>query len=321
MKANEKLIQNGIDIIGDIHGHELELRAMLEKLGYREKDEVFSHPAGRKALFLGDFIDRGPRILEVLQIVRRMVEAETALAIMGNHELNALRYHTKGRDGAPLRDHSDSNTHQHQKTLDQIPAKQMDDWLEWFAGLPLWLELGGLRAVHACWDDAALAELRGIELLDRAVLEKYSRKGTAEYDIISTIMNGPEGVFPDGHVHTTADGKTRADFRVRWWEDLRGKTCREAIFPANPETPSCMPAFMPSTIPYPETACPVFFGHYAIAHEPLPSPVTCNVACVDYGIGKGGYLAAYRWDGEAKLEPGNFITAHQGNHANRKKHQ
>ena len=78
------------DLIGDIHGHAAELRQLLEKLGYSQHGGIYLHP-DRKVIFLGDFIDRGPQIREALGIVRVMVESGSALAVMGNHELNADR--------------------------------------------------------------------------------------------------------------------------------------------------------------------------------------------------------------------------------------
>ena len=77
------------DIIGDIHGHAEALKALLEDLGYGLKGSVWGHP-DRQAIFLGDFIDRGPRQVEAVDIVRRMVDAGNAQAVMGNHELNAI---------------------------------------------------------------------------------------------------------------------------------------------------------------------------------------------------------------------------------------
>ena len=79
----------GYDIIGDIHGHADALTALLRRMGYRERGGAWRHP-GRQALFIGDFIDRGPGQLESVRIVRGMVEAGTALAVMGNHEFNAI---------------------------------------------------------------------------------------------------------------------------------------------------------------------------------------------------------------------------------------
>lgn len=77
------------DIIGDIHGYADELVVLLKKMGYEEQEGVWRHPE-RKVIFLGDFIDRGPRQVETVMIARRMVEAESALAVMGNREFNAI---------------------------------------------------------------------------------------------------------------------------------------------------------------------------------------------------------------------------------------
>ncbi|MEI6279096.1 MAG: metallophosphoesterase [Verrucomicrobiota bacterium] len=296
------------DIIGDIHGHADELRALLASLGYRNGRDAYCHPEGRKVIFLGDFIDRGPKIREVLETVRAMVDAGQALAILGNHEVNAMRYGTIGSDGGPLRPHTPNNTIQHKKTLDEFrdPA-EWALWLKWFAGLPFCLDLGGLRAVHACWDAENLRELSGIGRLEGPVLEKFSRKGTPEYDAISLIINGPEAELPEGYQHETADGRTRTEFRVKWWLDIAGLNCRQAIFPGNPAIPELPPHDIPKT-GYPQNTPPTFFGHYALKSG-TPAPIRPNLACLDYGTGKGGFLCAYRWDGEKEIDPGKFVTA------------
>jgi hypothetical protein len=71
MKPNKQYI----DLIGDIHGHADELKALLKKLGYRQHGGSYKHDDGRTVLFLGDHIDRGPKIKEALAIVCGMVEA------------------------------------------------------------------------------------------------------------------------------------------------------------------------------------------------------------------------------------------------------
>ena len=304
---------NKYDIIGDIHGHADELHALLEILGYQQG----SHPEGRKVIFLGDYIDRGPKIREVLETVRGMVDAGQALAILGNHEVNAMRFHAIGSDGEHLRPHTDKNTKQHQATLEQFPDHaEWSGWIYWFAGLPLSLDLGGVRAVHACWDQEAIAELATIGRLDGAMLEKYSRKGTTGHETISQIINGPEALLPEGYEHETADGTMRADIRVKWWINLNGATSREAIFPHPPvdaghaPIPDLPPRNLPSTSAYPTDAPPTFFGHYALK-APSPASILPNLACLDYGTGKGGFLCAYRWDGEREMDPAKFIATHQ----------
>jgi hypothetical protein len=291
------------DIIGDIHGHADELHALLDKLGYRNGTAAL--PEGRKVIFLGDYIDRGPKIREALETVRGMVEAGAALAILGNHEVNAMRFHTKGSDGEYLRPHTEKNVKQHQATLTQFPDEAAwSGWIDWFAGLPLSLDFGGLRAVHACWDGGAVAELNGIGRLEGATLEKYSVKDSPAYETISRLVNGPEALLPVGYEHETADGTTRPEFRVKWWLALKGLTCREAIFPDNNRVPELPPRDVPRT-GYPEEAPPTFFGHYA-RKGGVPEPIRPNLACLDYGTGKGGFLCAYRWDGEQEIDPEKF---------------
>ncbi len=74
------------DIVGDVHGCHTELVALLGELGYDTAVHPVRHPEGRRAVFLGDLVDRGPQVPEVLDLAMAMVEAGTALCILGNHE-------------------------------------------------------------------------------------------------------------------------------------------------------------------------------------------------------------------------------------------
>lgn len=74
------------DIIGDVHGCCDEVELLLEKLGYQRVDGVFAHPQGRRALFLGDLCDRGPRIVDVYKLVMAMVDRGSAICLAGNHD-------------------------------------------------------------------------------------------------------------------------------------------------------------------------------------------------------------------------------------------
>lgn len=304
------------DLIGDIHGHADELHWLLETLGYDHSGETFHHPERRKVIFLGDYIDRGPKIRSVLETVRGMVENGDALAILGNHEVNAMRYGTLGSDGQPLRPHSQKNTRQHSATLDQFPDRaEWKHWLDWFAGLPLWLDLG-VRAVHACWDAKAMRVLSEIGRLEGIALESISRKGSPGFEAASRIVNGPEALLPEGHLLTSADGNRRAEIRVKWWVDLEGLNCRDAIFPTNPDAPA-LPAREMPIVDYPADAPPTFFGHYALRYS-KPGPIRPNIACLDYATGKGGFLCAYRWDGETVIDAEKFVALKNSQRFSRK---
>lgn len=83
------------DIIGDIHGCRSELGTLLHKLGYDLEGKC--HPEGRKVVFLGDLVDRGPDIPGVLRLVMDLVHAGVALCVPGNHEMKLLRK-LRGKD-------------------------------------------------------------------------------------------------------------------------------------------------------------------------------------------------------------------------------
>src|SRR5262245_59878979 len=80
------------DIIGDVHGCASELVHLLRRLGYRRRSPraPFEHPAGRRAVFVGDLLDRGPRIVEAARIAMRMVTSGSAFCVPGNHEMSIL---------------------------------------------------------------------------------------------------------------------------------------------------------------------------------------------------------------------------------------
>ncbi len=104
--SNKKHESGPFDIIGDVHGCADELRILLTQLGWESYvgshtelwgDECWRHPLGRKAIFLGDLADRGPDVLQTIQIVHNMVEAGVAFSIVGNHDEKFLRW-LRGRD-------------------------------------------------------------------------------------------------------------------------------------------------------------------------------------------------------------------------------
>ncbi|MDU8912470.1 metallophosphoesterase, partial [Aestuariicoccus sp. MJ-SS9] len=140
------------DIIPDIHGQAEKLTSRLASLGYCERRGAWRHDDPRRqVVFLGDFIDRGPQNAAVIDVVRRMIDAGTAHAIMGNHELNAIHFHTDDPEtGLPLRPHSSKNINQHASFLEEFPigANATAEAIAWMKSLPLFLELEGFRFVH-----------------------------------------------------------------------------------------------------------------------------------------------------------------------------
>lgn len=137
------------DIVGDVHGCADELIALLESLGYRvalDGDAVdIGPPAGRKLVFVGDLVDRGPRTPDVLRIVMAAVGAGHALAVMGNHDRKLARW-MAGR--------AVTVSHGLQESIDQLAAQTpafqakakafLDDLRSHY-----WLDGGRLAVAHA----------------------------------------------------------------------------------------------------------------------------------------------------------------------------
>jgi protein phosphatase len=104
---NRKDEHGPFDIIGDVHGCCDELEALLVELGYEAAERrdgefpdggpVYAHPAGRVAVFVGDLVDRGPRILDTVRLVRNMVAAGSGQCVPGNHDVRLVRK-LRGRD-------------------------------------------------------------------------------------------------------------------------------------------------------------------------------------------------------------------------------
>jgi hypothetical protein len=299
-----------IDFIGDIHGYADKLIQLLEKLGYSNKNGVYSHPT-RKVLFVGDYIDRGPHIRETLKIVRQMVESGNAIALLGNHEYNALCFHHEEREGGHLRKHLIKNIIQHMKTLEQFQNRQdeYEDYLEWFKTLPLYYETKEFRAVHACWDKENIAFLRQSltnDCLNEKTLHQSVKKETILYRTIDETLKGKEVRMPEGFSFCDKDATERNEIRIKWWQDPTQSTYRDmSVIPLDnlPNDPFDV-SLLQSTNYYSGNEKPVFFGHYWLTGE--PELLKANICCLDYSVAKKGHLVAYRFDGEKELSKDKF---------------
>jgi len=151
---NDRRYDEGpFDIIGDVHGCCNELISLLHELGYAESREgahiAWRHPEGRRAIFLGDLVDRGPNIVGVLRLVMNMVAAGTAMCVPGNHE-NKLGRKLDGRDV--------NVSHGLEATLAQLEALPEEERLVFVPALRAfidglishyWLDGGKLVVTHA----------------------------------------------------------------------------------------------------------------------------------------------------------------------------
>lgn len=299
------------DLIGDIHGHATELTQLLQKLGYtKNKNGVFAHPT-RKVIFAGDFIDRGSEVRAVLQIAKGMTDAGTALAVMGNHEYNILCYHTKNEQGEYLRLHTDKNKKQQQATEDAFKdyPEEWQLYLDWMMALPIWLDLGDLRIIHACWQPRYIEKIQSAlagNRLTSSFLQASAIEGNWEYEAIEVLLKGLEQTLPDGEFFYDKDGHERTAMRIQWWKVPKGLT-RSEYGLGIPSSAVPIPTAWSTNFHYAPTEIPVFIGHYWLKAE-QPSLQSRSVCCLDYSVAKNGQLVAYRWSSEAVLSAANFVS-------------
>lgn len=300
------------DIIGDVHGYASLLKKLLLHLGYKKSESGYSHPS-RKAIFVGDFVNRGPEIRKTIRIIRKMVENGNALAVIGNHEINAIIYYLKDKNGSPLIKTPQKNFLSLYKTVNQF-ADRSEEWSshrKWMRELPLFLDLNEIRIVHACWSDSA------IEIIQKAEAESKTRKSifrnvhknpkSQVSKSVLTLTKGIDFKMPGDLKIINNKGVSPRTYRMRWWEDPIGKTFEEISF----ESKYVLPNYdipiqvMPKQIPYPDNAPIVFFGHYCRVNGPFI--VKPNICCVDSCVTGSKILTAYRWEGEKVLDVQNLI--------------
>ena len=304
------------DIIGDVHGCADKLLGLLGQMGYREHAGAFRCP-GRQAIFVGDLIDRGRYQSQTVNIVRAMVEAGTARAIMGNHEFNAISYVTSNPlvPGDFMRTHTgrqgEKNYDQHQRFLESVgPGSTLHrEYIAWFRTLPLWLDLDGLRVVHACWHTASIAVLdplfRGPSPVSEQFIIDANTTGTPAHQAVEVVTKGPDVDLGAGFIYLDKGGHPRKSARIRWW--LTDATSLRELAEVPPRSTAPSGGMFPELPdrPCPDAArfryqddVPVFFGHYW--RTGIPKPVSEHAACVDYSAVHNGRLVAYRWDGEQR---------------------
>ena len=315
----------GYDVIGDVHGHADALIELLRTMDYVESDGVWAHHE-RQAIFVGDLIDRGPKQIDSVRIARAMVESGSAQIVLGNHEFNAVAYATPDGEGDYLRPHIGEddrcrkNREQHEEFIGEVGfgTRGHSDMIEWFKTIPLWLDLGGLRVVHACWSSDYIDYLRPLvgenDNLTEELVVTSSTKGHPSYDAVETILKGPEIPLGDLHYHDK-DGHPRDRARIAWWDESVTSLSTAAMIPGGTDirNASCLPTSLPDRrladherFAY-ESDVPVIFGHYWWTAE---RGITSDRAlCIDFSIAKEGELVAYRWDGETTLSEARIVRA------------
>jgi hypothetical protein len=305
----------GFDIFGDIHGCHDALVRLLERLGYRENDGAYGH-SKRQAIFLGDLIDRGPKIRETLHLVRAMELAGNARVIIGNHEFNAIWQ--KNKLDQYLRSGDSDILHPRLYKLMQATLEQFRDYPEewqeftqWFESLALFWEGEGFRAVHACWDAELIQQYQQryhTSYLTEEFLLAAQKKESLEHRVVDRLTRGTSMALPKGLKLKSKDGFIRRFFRTKFWSESP-KTYGDVVFQPDPlpydlaEHPIAVDD-KSSLVHYDPNDPPVFFGHYWLKGR--PKPLLHNVACLDYSAVNFGRLTAYCFDGETSLKEDNF---------------
>lgn len=315
------------DIIGDIHGQADKLEDLLLELGYAMTNGVYRHN-DRKAVYVGDFIDGGTQNRRVIEIVRNMVTTRHAYAVMGNHEYNAICYHTPKSGIDWLRPHTKNKFKQHESFLAEYPIGYPDtqDVIEWFKTLPLFIDCEELhfRVIHACWDQRKIDYAKEHYLNHNNVMSGRKLEQSAIEDddpyslfnIIERLLKGVEVGLPQKPEKIRfldKDKFERSRIRAKWWGSTDA-SYREIAFGYNQQTLALFPDDQRpdnSEIPFynKDEVKPVFFGHYWMRGDPELQQE--NVCCVDYSAGVGGELVCYSIEnpGEGgKLNVANFTS-------------
>lgn len=291
---------SGFDIIGDIHGHYDKLEALFIKLGYIKVHNKFVHEH-RLPIFVGDLIDRGPKQLQTINVVRNMVENEQALCILGNHEFNAISYFTKDNNGQPLRALSKTHKDPHCSFLEEVVDNSAThkSSIQWFKTLPLYIKLDNLCIVHACYDQVAIDTLKSKGLtndncLTDELIFKTNIKDSIENAALETICKGPELKLPDNKYIVDKDGKKRHEVRIKWWLEQASNYKDLAIVPDTTQDLN-----LDFAINYKNTnfnsSLQICIGHYWLKASSGIKKLSDKVVCTDYSVAANGPLVAYRY--------------------------
>lgn len=315
MTASGSSVQ-GYDLIGDVHGCALALGRLLKKMGYVHSKGSYRHPS-RKVVFVGDIVDRGPRIREALHIVKDMVDQGQAEIVLGNHEYNAMCYCTESRNDTRktfLREHNARNHRLIRETLEQFEdfGGEWAAFLKWFQQIPLFLEKEHFRVVHACWDSPSIERFKALSpthCVTEDLLHASADPDSFEAKVVDRLTRGTALDLPNGETILSKDGYVRNVFRTKFWGE-GAKTYGDVVFQPDPlpehlQNRSLSAIEKQRLLSYPESELPVFVGHYWMAGD--PKPICANVACLDYSAVKYGRLVAYRMDDEAILDPAKFV--------------
>jgi hypothetical protein len=291
------------DFIGDIHGNATKFLKLIEKLGYVKSVNGWMHPENRQVIILGDFINVGRESKKVLSVLHELWEKNIAFILVGNHEyFLTLNYFKTGNSlfKSTVFNEYDLLLKEYHGNYNELINE-----IEWFSLLPLYLETDKFRAVHAYWNNENISQVKNINSLKEilhAREQKRVKKGMIK-SVVNETLNGKLIIYDN-----IWSIKKPQKFRIKWWDELYGKDIVDNIIihkKINLKSKIITPELLPAFEPYKNSEKPVFFGHYWF--KTLPFLLKNNVCCLDFGAAKGGYLAAYRFNGEKKLDAKNLV--------------
>lgn len=271
-------INNGFDLIGDVHGHSEQLIGILEQLGYQKGKNGFSHPDQRVAVFVGDLINRGPDTEGVLHLVREMYEQNQSLVAIGNHEFRAVQESVR---------------------FGKLENKQLNQFIPWIRTWPLFLDLKEIRVVHAVWHFSSISKLATANLQDDSFIESTWQKKSESKKAVQNILSGLRVSLPEKPQMRDRFGIIRKKGRIKWWSDPENKTFSEYLLSPmypSPDNLFPLPEEVKNVEPYPINDKPVFFGHYCLPPE-IPK-INGSTVCLDGCVTCDKKLWAYQWQGE-----------------------
>jgi len=248
-----------------------------------------------------------------MKMVRKMVENGNALAILGNHELNALIVHAKNKKGAPLVKSPRKNFLSVFKTMEEFSSKN-EEWeshMKWLRSLPFFIETDGLRFVHACWSNDAIAYMKenlpSGKIKKKVIKALYKKPDSELSRNIWLVTKGVYFTMPGNLKIKNNKGVTPQSFRTRWWEKPAGKTFNELSFESKYSLPeyTVPEQLLPIYYPYEDSEPLLFFGHYCRGNGPVI--VKSNLCCLDSCVTSKKVLTAYCWQGEKKLKEEHVV--------------
>ncbi len=301
---------SGYDIIGDIHAQADRLRELLKELGYTGLN--FTHPEGRRIIFVGDYINRGPQNRETIQIVQKIVD-NGGRAVMGNHEFKAICYSKPGIHGN-IRPHTVNNTAEHAGFLEEYPysTNAYVRVVRWFETLPVYIRTPHFNVVHACWNEDAISASEGYVREKDGVLRSKAYRAydtenpTPFTQALDVLLKGPRFKLPRGVNYIDGQGHPAKETRLLWWHD-KTRPAAELIDKGHlveeflSETNKRQIINLRNKFNYASKQI-VFIGHYNLSYDRyIDSP---KVVCLNYKE----HLMAYRWnEGDRGVVPGRLV--------------